>query len=455
MTTTDPAVTGSGQAHDATTQSVPKRPRVRLPPIVQRLSWGLIDQAVSSLTNFAVSIYVVRQLGAVQYGAFSLAYVTYGLALNASRGLATEPLMIRVSGADQRKWRRAVAQCTGTSMTLGLVMGICTFIPAMVLHGATGAAFLALGLTLPGLLLQDSWRYCFFALGRGSQAFLNDTIWLAVLIPALLVVRVSGHSSVFWYVFAWGLAACVAAAFGPLQAKVMPKVTHTPIWLYLHRDLGWRYLLEGTASSLSFQLRIYGITALLGLAAVGYLQAASTLMGPITILFLGMPLATIPEAARVLRRAPHRLARFFVAISLVLSATAFGWGLVLQVVVPHGLGAWLLGHVWQRTYPLLLPTALVVAGNGFSAGAFAGLHALGAAQRSLRVAIIGATATVVCSLVGAKWWGVTGSIYGTLAPAWLGSLMLWWQLREALRERKITSQRQHSEAAGGAGELPD
>ena len=59
---------------------------------VRRLGWGVADQAVSSLTNFGVSIYVARTLGAVQFGAFSLAYVTYAFALNASRGLATDPL---------------------------------------------------------------------------------------------------------------------------------------------------------------------------------------------------------------------------------------------------------------------------------------------------------------------------------------------------------------------------
>ena len=75
--------------------------------VVRRLGWGIADQVVSSLTNFAVSIYVVRTLGAVQFGAFSLAYVTYGFALNASRGLATDPLMVRFSGTDLPTWRRA------------------------------------------------------------------------------------------------------------------------------------------------------------------------------------------------------------------------------------------------------------------------------------------------------------------------------------------------------------
>src|ERR1700729_3267451 len=80
----------------------------------RRLSWGVADQAGSSLTNFAGSIYVARGLGATQLGAFSLAYVTYGFMLNASRGLATDPLLVRFSGAELPRWRQAVADCTGT-----------------------------------------------------------------------------------------------------------------------------------------------------------------------------------------------------------------------------------------------------------------------------------------------------------------------------------------------------
>ena len=142
-----------------------------------RLSWGVADQGMSSLTNFAVSIYIARTLGAVQFGAFSLAYVTYGFALQASRGLTTDPLLVRFSGTDLPTWRRAVATCTGAAALTGLATGACVLVAAALLGGPARLAFFALGLTLPGLLLQDSWRFAFFALGRGSQAFLNDTIW--------------------------------------------------------------------------------------------------------------------------------------------------------------------------------------------------------------------------------------------------------------------------------------
>src|SRR5215469_6217313 len=111
----------------------------------RRLSWGVADQAMSSVSNFAVNIYIARTLGAVQYGAFALAYVTYGFAVNASRGLGTDPLLVRFSGTYHPTWRRAVARCTGTATIVGLVLGACALVAATLLSGTTSLAFLALG----------------------------------------------------------------------------------------------------------------------------------------------------------------------------------------------------------------------------------------------------------------------------------------------------------------------
>ena len=108
---------------------------------MRRLGWGVVDQAVSSLTNFAVSIYVVHQLGATQFGAFSLAYVTYGFALNASRGLSTDPLMVRFSGVRIKTWRLAVANCTGTALAVGIVTGLIAIAAAAVWGGQPGRPF--------------------------------------------------------------------------------------------------------------------------------------------------------------------------------------------------------------------------------------------------------------------------------------------------------------------------
>jgi O-antigen/teichoic acid export membrane protein len=400
----------------------------------RRLSWGVADQAMSSVSNFAVNIAIARTLGAVQYGAFALAYVTYGFVLNASRGLSTDPLLVRFSGTDLPTWRRAVAACTGTAAVVGLAAGICVLAAAALLSGTTSLAFFALGLTLPALMLQDSWRFSFFALGRGSQAFLNDTIWTVALLPAVVLLRVTGHANVFWFVFAWGAAAAVAAAAGSLQARVVPRLSGAREWLSRNRDLGPRYAAEGTVNSASSQLRNYGIGLILGLGALGYVQAATLLMGPFMVVFFGMGLVLVPEAARILRHSPRHLPRFCMLVGAGLALLGLAWGSVLIVALPKGLGHLMLGSLWRPTYPLVPPSTIAIMGACVSAGAGVGLHALGAARRSLRAMVLTSALFVAGSLVGAAAGGASGTMWGWAVVSWTGALLWWWQLSAALQE---------------------
>jgi O-antigen/teichoic acid export membrane protein len=408
--------------------------------VARRFGWGLADQAMSSVSNAAVSFYVAKELGATQFGAFSLAYVTYSFALNASRGLATDPLVVRYSNVDRDKWRRAVAKSTGTALTVGLVAGTCAMVAAMVLHGTPRLAFLALGLTLPGLLLQDSWRYAFFAAGRGGQAFINDTVWTLSLLPALGVLRVTHHGTVLWFVLAWGVAAAVAACAGSLQARTLPRLPRAWTWVSLTRDLGPRYLAENAANSGAGQLRSYGVGIIAGLTAVGYLQAGLLLLGPFMVVLMGISLVTVPEAARVLRRSPRHLEPYCFVVGAGLAVMALAWGAFLIVALPHGLGNLLLGSLWKPAYALVIPFSLTIMGAGFQVGAAAGLHALGAARRSLRAMIITSATSLAFSLAGAFIAGAVGidgavgAVRGGALAAWIGAVLWWWYLRAGLRE---------------------
>jgi O-antigen/teichoic acid export membrane protein len=394
----------------------------------------MADQAMGSLTNFLLSIYIARTLGAAQFGAFSLAYVTYGFAINASRGLSAQPLLIRFSGTELPTWRRATALCTGTALLVGLIAGACALVASPLLGQTTGMAFLALGLTMPVLLLQDSWRHSFFALGRGDQAFVNDSIWAAVQIPLLIALRITGHANVFWLVLAWGLAAGVGAAVGPLQARVMPNLAGATKWLSRHRDLGPRYLVENTGSNAGDTLRSYTVSWILGLAAVGYIQAAGTLMGPFKLIYYGVTLIMIPEAARMLRRAPRHLPLFCLAVSVVLTLLALAWGVVLLVAMPRGLGHLMLGRIWRPTYPLVLPAAFAVMSKCASLGALMGLHALGAARLSMRAVLLTSALVMSSGMVGALTAGTLGTMRYAAAASWLGTMVTWWHFRRALKD---------------------
>ncbi|NJP79062.1 hypothetical protein HCK01_17335 [Streptomyces sp. AA8] len=403
--------------------------------VVGRLSWGLADQAASSMTNFAVGLYVARSLGLTAFGVFSLAWLTYGVVLNVARGLATDPLVVRFSGVPEAPWRAAAARSSGAALGVGAALGAVCLLFGLGLGGRVGSAFACLGVVLPALLLQDAWRFAFFAAGTGRKAFVNDLVWGVALVPAMVVAARVGTVAAF--VLAWGAAAAVAAGYGCLQSGIRPRLSDARGWLREHRDLGYRYLVENVSLSGASQLRAYGLGAIAGVGAVGAVRGAELLLGPFLALLMGLSLVTVAEAARVLRQAPHRLARFCLLLGGGQAAAALLWGTAL-LLIPDRAGELVLGGVWHSASQLIVPATLGVAGAGLGSGAAAGLRALAAARRSLRCQLFASACYVTGGLGGAAVAGTVGSAWG-VAAATLSSSAVWWlQLRPALREHHPT-----------------
>ncbi|WP_055699079.1 MULTISPECIES: hypothetical protein [Streptomyces] len=417
----------------ATTPAAPAGPtrRTAKRAILGRLSWGLADQAASSLSNFVVGIYVARSLGLSAFGVFSLAWVTYGVVLSVSRGLATDPLVVRFSGVSDASWRGAVARSSGTALGVGGAIGAVCLVVGLALGGELGTAFACLGVMLPGLLLQDAWRYAFFAAGAGRKAFVNDLVWGVALVPAMVAAARVG--SVAAFVLAWGASAAVAGAYGILQSGIGPRLTGAREWLRAHHDLGSRYLIENVCTSGASQLRAYGLGVIVGVSAVGVVRGAELLLGPFMAVLMGLSLVTVAEAARVLRRAPHRLGLFCLLLGGAQAVAALLWGAAL-LLMPDRLGELALGDVWSSASGLIVPAVLGVAGAGLGTGAAAGLRALGAARRSLRSQLFASTCYVGGGLGGAAVAGTLGSAWGVAAATVCGSAVWWLHLRSALRE---------------------
>ena len=153
-----------------------------------------------------------------------------------------------------------------------------------------------------------------------------------------------------------------------------------------------------------------------------------------TILFLGMSLVTIPEAARVLHGSPRRLPLFCLMVSGVLALAG-----VISGDHTAGSGATRFGHgfsgpIWRSTYPLVVPWMLFVIGQGIGFGVITGLHALAASRRSLRTSLVSAALVVAGALAGALAGGTSGTVWGTAVAAWISAAYGWWQLRVAHRE---------------------
>jgi O-antigen/teichoic acid export membrane protein len=388
------------------------------------LGTGVADQAVLSLATFGVGIGAARSLSPTDFGAFALALAAYWICLGVSRALNSEPFVVRFSGTESNGGRLE-AQATGASVVTGLALGALVIAGAfLAINGSIRWSFVAIAASLPAMLLQDSLRFLAFAGGRGSVALISDTAWAIALGFALAGLSVSGVSAAWLYVTAWGASSIVGVAVAIAILKIWPRPRAAIHWWSSQRDLALRYLAEFTAQSGAGQISIYMIGAIAGVASAGALRGAQVLMGPITVLFLGITTFAVPEAVRRQRTSPRALRSLARMVSGTLGMVALVWCAVL-LSIPESIGSRLLGASWKGSSATILGVGLGTAAYGFATGAFVGLRAYAAAGRSLRIRMLFAPITLACAGIGATVDGARGGALGLAAAATLG-VGIWW-----------------------------
>ncbi len=402
--------------------------------VARRVGWGVADQGISSLSNFVLGILVARTLPAPEFGAFALAFVTFSFIINASRGPSTDPLMVRFSGEPLERWRPAAGAAAGTALSAGVVAGVGCLLVGLAIGGDIGSGFVALAVGLPGIMLQDSYRFAFFSRGQGHRAFLNDLVWGVLQTTTLAVLVATDHLTITSSLLAFGGTATVAAGFGWWQLRIAPRVGMARSWLVEQRTLGGRYLIENVSIGGARQLRMVAVGGLAGLASVAEVRAAEILMGPFMTLLAGISQVSVPEAREVLLAEPRRLVRFCLTLGGLQGGGAALWTVLVLIVLPAGLGELLIQDLWEPTEKLLFPLGLVLVLGCFENSASAGLRALGASRRSLASQLTGASLYVVLGGLGAELGGAYGSTWGVFCAMSLSQVMWWTQLRRGLRD---------------------
>jgi O-antigen/teichoic acid export membrane protein len=406
------------------------------------------DQALSSLTNFVLGVLVARSVSAFDFGAFSIAFTSYFMMLGVSRALATEPFVVRFPGLPDEEWRRGVRAASGSALAVGIALGVVTVAIGLLISGSLGTALLILGVLLPGLLLQDCWRFVFFAHRRGASAFFNDLLWAVVLLPSVAILSAVGQASVASLMLAWGAAAAAGAVFGIAQSRAMPQPLQIIPWLREQRDLAPRFFGEFAVRTAGGQLGTYGIGAVVGLAAVGALRAGDMLLGPINILSLAIGMAGVPEAVRLARTNLVRFRSAAVLLSAAMVAVVVVWG-GISLLLPASVGTQILGPSWAGARTLLLPLVIAQAGAAALAGPATGLRALAAAQRTLRLRVVLSVVTLVVTIASAAIGGVVAAAWTIAVMACMGATLWWIEFHRELGART------GSAAAAAAGPGPN
>ena len=403
----------------------------------------MADQALSSVTNFALSVFVARAVTPHEFGVFGLVFAAYLLLLNFSRALGSQPMIIRFAAAEPDAQREAVPGAAGSALVVGVAATAIVGIIAAFLSGGSRASLLALAITLPGLLLQDTWRFIFFAIARPAAAAVNDGVWAGAQFIAFGALYAYGVRTAAPYVFAWGLAATIAAAWGLVQAHALPGFPAGIRWLKAHRDIGPMLSLEFFATSATGQLTLFCVAPFAGLDGVASLRAAQVALGPLTILYAALLIVASPELARLYVRDPDRMARMAMLVGTVCAAAAAAVGIGVYFL-PDSLGEAFLRDNWLPAHSVIIPSAIAVAFAGLMSGPFLQMRVIEAVKETLTLRVGLLIFGVAAATIGAILWQAKGSMWALAIVTGIFTWLSWLKARNVLALKK-------SLAAEGAG----
>ncbi|MFW3471527.1 hypothetical protein [Streptomyces microflavus] len=402
---------------------------------------SVADQGVAALTNILVLVAAARLSTVADFARFSAVYLVFTVLLGVSGAYTGQPLVLRRGEGEETRsaCRSAVAFTVLAAAALGaLLAAVCFLVP-----GDTAWALLTLGLVLPVVLGQDAVRYAFSTLQQPHLALLSDLLRLACVLGAL-GAQVYGVSPAR-LITVWGLSALPALL---LSAALLHRSTAgAPLVLrpMLRRGhLGQRFTVEFGVGNATSQLSVLGLGAVGNPLLVGALRGATTLFGPLNVLFTSATSFGPPLLGRITEE--RRRVRATAALAAALATTAGLWATVLALL-PDSAGRQLLGDTWSVAAALLPATGSQYAAMAVGTCGMLALRMLDP-RTTLAVQVVFSLTAVAFLAGGYVIGGVLGAAWGLFLGSLCKAAATW------IRVARIRRRKPAPDAAVTAGVLP-
>jgi O-antigen/teichoic acid export membrane protein len=401
--------------------------------LLGRAGWSFTDQALSSLSNFGLSVLMAKSTGVDGYGAFAIAFTIFTFLQGISRALVNNPYLIRYGQVGDEEAAEAARGGSGLALILGTAAAPIVIIVAFFLHGEAVPTVATMAVALPALLVQDVWRSVFIARQRPRSAAANTAVWTALQFAALGVILLAGERNSAVLMAAWGATGAVAAVLAAWWGGGSPSVRGAREFARRGRDLSGYLVAEWLTLLGALQIALLVVGGIGSAADVGFLRASQTLLGPLNILVVATFSFWVPELVRRPHFSNSRLRTIAAVLSGLLAVLTLACGVVL-LSLPDHVGRAILGDVWAGTRPTLLPTTLFMVGVALMVGPVTVIRARGVPRASFKVNLLVGALLLVCTPIGFVMDGAAGAAAGFAVANLVPVPLFWWQMEVALRK---------------------
>lgn len=376
-----------------------------------RVAAGVVDQIVSSGTNFATSLVAARLLAPDRFGSVVVALSIAVLVITAQRAFVGDTLLAYASAAEPA--RRA--ELARHAVTAAAVLGCAGALVGLAVGSLPFALTRDVGwmaVWLPAVVVQDSLRYVAISEGRPQRALLSDLVWALVQGLALVVVIVQDWESGPTVLATWGVGAIAGATLACFLAALNPLAGRPSEWLRETRHLSGWFAAQTLVAQSQAQVVVFVVGGVLGPAAIGGLRAMQlVLMQPLQTLLLAVQSLLVPRIARAASQGRFGqvavlVRRLAVELAVLSGLLAIGSYLLRDRIVEL-----VFGEPFLRYADLMLPFAFAAVFLTARTPYTAATRGLQNARGIFVVQLTYTVVTVPAACAGAVGWGVEGAAW--------------------------------------------
>lgn len=253
-----------------------------------RFSWGILDQAIISLSNFLMMLLLARALGIRDFGVFSLVVTTLMLITTVQSAVICQPHNVRASRLEGLTYRDFTASTAAAQLSFMVVTSTATAVygyTAMLNGWSTASLAFALIPTMVAYQLQEFARRILYTeerlrtaamndfLGYGGQTFALWFLWLSgsldsVILSLSTMAAVTGIAAII------GLWSIRQSLVGRVRREIVLENWRFGRWLGSSAVISWS----------STQSYAFLAGMVVGPSAVGTIRAAEFVMRPLGVM---------------------------------------------------------------------------------------------------------------------------------------------------------------------------
>ena len=389
------------------------------------------DQAVISLSNFAATIILARNVDPTQLGVYGVGFVTLRLVRAFQDGLIVQPMNVFGAGMSQEDFKRYASSTSLFQIALAIVSAsIVAFLGWVLIetgNDTAGPTLFILWLPFLWWQFQEYLRRMLYTRGKVLYAVITSVIGNGARIALMVYLANQGTLT--------GTAGLEAIAWGAFAALIPSLWFTRNYWTRQIADLtetwqrNWnfgRWLLGSFLANWA-AVEFYPVltAGLISFAAAGAYRALQNLVAPVHLLLRAIDTFLTPRAAKLYEKnGPQALTHTLRSIYLAIALPVLGV-LIIALVFPEELLSLIYGDAFLEYSNGVILMALFYA----LMFAYWPLQSIFKAAQLSRPIFIANILAIVSMFTVGIWailnWGVYGTIIGQGVNALVINLVLW------------------------------